>query len=585
MKVSDYMVEFLIKHKIQDVFGYPGGMVTHLMDSLDKYRGQITAHLNYHEQACAMAACAWAEITGRPGVAYATSGPGATNLLTGVACAYFDSVPCIFITGQVNTYEQKGDLTVRQRGFQETDIVAMARPITKAAFMVEKPEDVPAALDKAYSIAAGERPGPVLLDIPMDVFRGEVGEKPPLRSYQNETPQTLSCETCACEIMEILRKAQAPVILAGHGIALSGTAEVFREFARRVKIPVVTSMIAIDVLPADFPYAYGIIGAYGSRWANFIIDHSDCVLALGSRLDCRQTGVNKELFAPGAQILRVDVDAGEMANRVSRQERQYRAPLEAILPALSEKAAALPWNFQPWQACCAHIREELEKADSPQPGNLMVKEISRAAPAEAMITTDVGQNQVWTAQSWQVQDKQRVLFSGGHGAMGYGLPAAIGAAIAAKRPAICITGDGGLQMNIQEMQTVVRERLPIKIILFNNHALGMIHHFQEMYFEGNFAQTQDDTGFTVPDFSAIANAYGIRAAYHPDPKTLRALLGDQEPAFIEMPLPQSTYILPKLGLHKPIHQQEPALPPDIAGRVEEIYERFCSRENREETNE
>lgn len=574
MKVSDYIVEFLILHGIKDVFGYPGGMVTHLMDSLSKYKNQITAHVNYHEQACAMAACGWAEMTGLPGVAYATSGPGATNLVTGIACAYFDSIPCVFITGQVNTYEQKDDMHVRQKGFQETDIVSIVRPITKEAFMVKTPEDIPAALNQAFFTAMDGRPGPVLIDIPMNVFRGEV-EKPITLQILKKEQDIYTVERVAKEILRELAKAKLPVILAGHGIALSRTTSSFRAFVHKVGIPVVTSMIAIDAIPTEDTYAYGMIGAYGSRWANYIIDHSDCILSLGSRLDCRQTGVNKNLFAQNAKILRVDIDAGEMENRTNEIEQHYCVPLESLMPALEENAKKLTWDFCQWNECCSNIREKLKNVDSPQHGNVVVSGLNSLLPDNVIVTTDVGQNQVWVAQSLCVGENHRVLFSGGHGAMGYGLPSAIGAAIASKRPVICIVGDGGFQMNMQELQTVMRENLPVKIILFNNHALGMIHHFQEMYFGSNFVQTQVDSGFTVPDFPAIVKAYGIRAMENPSPETLQSVLSDSVPAFIEIGLPQSTYVFPKLGLNKPIHEQEPAIPSEIMEEVEAIYAGFC----------
>lgn len=566
MKVSDYIVEFLIANGIRDVFGYPGGMVTHLIDSFERNKDRITAHVNYHEQACAMAACGWAEITGLPGVAYATSGPGATNLLTGIACAYFESIPCIFITGQVNTYEQKGALGVRQRGFQETDIVSMARPVTKYACMISHAAQIPDALERAYTTAMDGRRGPVLLDIPMDVFRGEI-EQVPSTVKQKMSCTQWDCETPATEILSALCNSERPVILAGHGISLSGMRKEFREFVHLTGIPTVTSMVAVDTLPSNSAECYSMIGAYGLRWANFIINHSDCLLTLGSRLDCRQTGVNKALFAPCAKILRVDIDAGEMENQISAQERKYALALEQLLPELLKQAKEMYWNTASWRQRCDIIRAKLKPFEEPEPGNILVKQISTALPDNITITTDVGQNQVWIAQSLAVKDNQRVLFSGGHGAMGYSLPSAIGAVVATKRPVVCFVGDGGLQMNIQELEFVGRERLPIKIVLFNNHALGMIRHFQDMYFDGNHAQTDSGHGYTVPQFYNIAKAYGIRTIQPGEIGVLSDILEDDQPSFIELTLPETTHVFPKLGLNKPIHEQEPALPEKV---VEEI---------------
>ena len=570
MKASDYVVEFLIQHKITDIFGYPGGMITHFMDSLDKYRGQISAHLNYHEQACAMAACGWAEITGLPGVAYATSGPGATNLLTGIACAYFDSLPCIFITGQVNTYEQKGMLDVRQKGFQETDIVSMARPVTKRAVKINDVSELPETLEAMYQVSMEGRRGPVLLDIPMNIWRESI-KKTVSHDVRPVEKRELPTEI-AVDILHELQECHRPVILAGHGIILSGTREYFRAFVERAGIPTVTSMIAVDVLPSKSAYCYGMIGTYGNRWSNYLLNYSDCILSLGSRLDSRQTGTCRELFAPQAKLLRVDVDQSELKNRISAAEKDYTVLLEELLPVLLEKSKEIYWDFYSWQRCCMQVYSKLKHVDRMEAASLFAEKLGELCPDETVITTDVGQNQVWVAQSFGVKENQRVLFSGGHGAMGYSLPAAIGAAIATKQPVICITGDGGLQMNIQELQTVVRERLPIKIILFNNHALGMIHHFQELYFSSNFMQTDNRKGFTVPDFIGIAEAYGIRAVRYTNESLLKSILEDDVPAFIEVVLPQTTKIVPKLGLNKPLHEQEPPLSQELKNEISAIFQ-------------
>jgi acetolactate synthase-1/2/3 large subunit len=568
MKASDYIVEFLIKNGIRDVFGYPGGMVTHLMESLDKYREKISAHINYHEQAAAMAACGWAEITGLPGVAYATSGPGATNLLTGVACAYFESLPCVFITGQVNTYEQKQDVRVRQKGFQETDIVSMAKPVTKDAFMVSSAEELPEKLKYAFSLAQSGRKGPVLVDIPMNVFRGEVQLQ---AESAEEIPFESDADKAAADIIGHLRNAKRPVVLAGHGISVSKTRESFRAFVKAAGIPVVTSMIAVDVLPSDSEYSYGMIGAYGLRYANYIIDHSDCILTLGSRLDCRQTGVTKRFFAPGAKILRVDIDEGEMENKAHEDEIQYAADLKALMPRLCEAVKGEHFDFSNWIDTCKKVKSVLKDADAGNPGNEAAKSLGKLLPDDAVITTDVGQNQVWIAQAMECKENQRVLFSGGHGAMGYSLPAAIGAALASHKPVICCVGDGGLQMNIQELEFIVRERLPIKIVLFNNSALGMIHHFQEMYFNSNYVQTDNSKGYTVPDFSKVASAYGLRAvSFEEGEDKIRGILADPYPAFVTVHLPQTTHVFPKLGLNQPIHVQEPPLPETIKNELEQL---------------
>lgn len=569
MKISDYIVEFLAVNELTDTFGYPGGMVTHLMESFDKYRDQVKSYVNYHEQASAMAACAWAEITGVPGVAYATSGPGATNLLTGIACSYFESVPCIFITGQVNTYEQKDNMRVRQRGFQETDIVSMAKPITKAAFMVTEADQIPNALEYAYRMAMEGRRGPVLIDIPMNIFRGKIDAIP--HAVKLEEKQTAEDnDEMARDILAALSKARYPVILAGHGISLAGSQTIFRTLVDILQIPVVTSMIAVDVLPTDHIDNYGMIGAYGRREANFIIDHSDCILTLGSRLDCRQTGVNKAMFAPNAKILRVDIDEGELDNRTNELECHYHVSLQKLIPLLIEQAKNYEFSFERWRNCCQNIKRIIHANEMPEYANLLAEKLGKMLPDNIVITTDVGQNQVWVAQSMPFKENQRVLFSGGHGAMGYSLPAAIGASIASQKTVVCFCGDGGFQMNIQELEFLRREQLPVKIVLLNNQALGMIHHFQEMYFNSNYVQTDSRKGYTTPDFGEIAKAYGLKVISEKD--LTQEFFLEPGPGFVELKLPQTTHVYPKLGLNKPIHQQEPPLPETVMRELYELLE-------------
>ena len=577
MKASDYIVRFLKRQGVTDVFGYPGGMVTHLMESFDRCKDAPRAHICYHEQGCAMAACGWAELTGLPGVAYATSGPGATNLLTGIACAYFESLPALFITGQVNTYEMKGELQVRQRGFQETDIISIAKPITKLAMAVNDAAELPAALELAFRTAMEGRRGPVLLDIPMNVQRGEVDTEPGQIAFESGADNEEACRAAVSALCDALGRAKRPLILAGHGIALSGQRDAFRELVGQLGIPVVTSMIAVDALASHAPCNFGFVGAYGARPANWIVDHCDLLITLGSRLDCRQTGVNKSLFAPDAEIYRVDVDPGEMTNRVSETEHHIVLSLEELLPQLVRATKKLRPQTEAWNRVCAEAKELLSRIDVGNPGNDAAQALGKLLDPSAVVVTDVGQNQVWTAQSLEVRGEQRVLFSGGHGAMGYALPASVGAALATGGvPVICCTGDGGLQMNVQELQTVVREQLPVKIVLFNNHALGMIHHFQEMYFDSNYVQTDAAKGFVTPDFAALARAYGLRFVRWEDQNAeeLRVMLADNAPLFVEIPLPQTTHVFPKLGMNKPIHEQEPPVPPEIFVHLDQLL-RSC----------
>lgn len=560
MKVSDYIVEYLIKEGITDVFGYPGGMVTHLMDSFSKYKEQISAHVTYHEQGAAFAACGYAQVSGKPGVAYATSGPGATNLITGICDAFFDSIPTVFITGQVNTFESRGQYAVRQRGFQETDIVAMVAPVTKYAKYVESPDRIKYYLDSAFAAATTGRMGPVLLDIPMNVFRAEVDPD----VLQGATLQEVSAskETANKAVMTLttaLNRAKQPCCLIGNGVKIAKAQDTLIEFCHKFHIPMVTSMIAFDVVNDD-PQNYGFVGAYGDRTANFIVAKSDLVITIGTRLDVRQVGAKRENFAPDSQIVRFDVDGGELEYRVHENEISIQATMQETCQVLKRIENQCAYDFSAWIRICDEIKEELSGVDKQKTG-VIVNRISKNFPEGAVITTDVGQNQVWVAQSAELKKGQQVLFSGGHGAMGYSLPAAIGAYYASRKPVVCMTGDGGLQMNIQELQFIVREKIPVKIVVLNNDALGMIRHFQEMYFNGNYYQTKPAGGYSAPDFRKVAQAYGIRSICYDMnslPNTIQEF-NDALPVLVEVMINEDTYVFPKLEFGKPNQDQEPLL--------------------------
>lgn len=566
MKVSDYIVQFLIDKGIMDVFGYPGGMVTPLMDSFALYQDQISAHVTYHEQGAAFAACGYAQTSGKPGVAYATSGPGATNLITGIANAFFDSIPCIFITGQVNSYEAKGEYGVRQRGFQETDIVSIVKPLTKYAVKVDSAEDTPSILEKAYKISMSGRKGPVLLDIPMNVFRTEIEvDVVNDTSFMLDSKDESREQNISAIIRDALNKSSYPVIIVGNGVKSASAEGVLREELSRMNIPIVSSMIAFDVMN-EYPLYYGFLGAYGSRTANFIVAKSDLIITIGTRMDIRQVGANREGFAPDARIIRFDIDPGELDYKVHKNETQLVADVHEVARAF--ESIKTP-DFSPWIAVCDQIKSLLADKDSNRI-SYMMEEISNKIPDGVVITTDVGQNQVWVAQSFKVKPCQRVLFSGGHGAMGYSLPAAIGAYYGSgKKPVYCITGDGGMQMNIQELQFIARERLPIKIIVLNNNALGMIRHFQELYYDSRFFQTKPEGGYTSPDFERIAVAYGITSHSY-EVNDFISLKCSDEPELCQIMIREDTYVIPKLEYGKPNQDQEPLIDRELYRRIMEM---------------
>lgn len=556
MKISDYIVEYLIDKKIEHVFCYPGGMTTHLTDSFSKYNKKITQHLTYNEQGAALAACGYAQASGKTGVAYATSGPGATNLITGICNAFFDSVPCVFITGQVNTSESSAGLDIRQRGFQETDIVSLVSPITKYAVYADKPYKIKYYLDKAFETANSGRKGPCLIDIPMDILRADIDVASLEGFYTAKTKKEVD-ENSIAKIRSAIEQSKRPLLLVGNGVKISDQVDNLRKFLEKHQLPVVSSMLAVDVIGERSMY-YGFIGAYGCRTANFLAAKCDLLISLGSRLDIRQVGRDREKFAPGARIIRFDVDNAELNYKVHEDEIDVEIGIQKAIEVL-DKLIPSNLEYKEWLSVCNTIQTELKGIDE-MPSTSLMEEISNCFLDDTVITTDVGQNQVWASQSLRIKPGQRLLTSGGHGAMGYSLPAAIGACLANGRIVYSINGDGGLQMNIQELQTVIREKLPIKVLLFNNGALGMIRHFQEMYFEGNYVLTKEGNGFSNPDFEKIAEAYGFRYSFIKSSKDIvESEFVDSVPSFIEVRTNGNTYVKPKLEFGKPNQDQEPLI--------------------------
>jgi acetolactate synthase-1/2/3 large subunit len=580
MKVSDYIAEFLHERGVRCVFEMSGGMITHMLDSLCQ-QNEVAVVSTHHEQAAAFAADAFGRMTGIPGIAMATSGPGATNLLTGIGSCHFDSAPAVFITGQVNRHELKGTRAIRQLGFQETDIVSMATPITKAAWMVESPEDIPAALEKAFEIATSGRPGPVLLDVPMDVQRAGIivprknaassladnnnpGSTHPTvttTAQQDASDEPAIDEVFLSQMFAQMRQAKRPLILVGGGVRAGDALELARDFINRVGVPVVFSLMAVDVVPFDEPLRAGWIGSYGNRWSNLAIGRSDFMLVLGSRLDIRQTGSDTESFKGDRRIFHVDCEAGEMNNRVTGCD-VMTAELRPFFTAALAAAATQEFPERTaWLNEIADLRDlypdtaELAGTDGINP-NTFMHQLSAASRDAAAYVVDVGQHQMWAAQSLEIGTDQRFLTSGGMGSMGFALPAAIGAAFAAApRPVVVVAGDGGFQSNIQELQTVVRNRLPIKMVIINNECHGMVRQFQESYFDSRYQSTL--WGYTAPDFARVADAYGIDGRTVEQEADVEAALSwlwqdPAKPALLQVMISTYANAYPKIAFGRPM---------------------------------
>ncbi len=595
MKVTTYIAQFLAAQGVSCVFEMSGGMITHLLDSIHQ-QGDVRIVSVHHEQTAAFAADAAGRITGVPGVAMATSGPGATNLLTGIGSCFFDSSPSVFITGQVNRNEQKGDRAIRQLGFQETDIVSMALPITKAAWMVMEPEDVPEALERAFHIATEGRPGPVLLDIPMDVQRGDINVPAPVkmasaelgvRSAQSNgaqlngsanghsalrTPHSALDNDPAFwnEMWESLAKAKRPLILVGGGVNSARVVPQFRELVAALGIPVVYSLMAVDAVSYDDPFRAGWHGSYGNRWANLAIGRSDLLLVLGSRLDVRQTGADTRAFKGEREVFQVDVEPGEMNNRITG----CRTLLSHLQPFLEEALKQAPSHPLParkeWLDEIAELRQAWpdtkEVGDVPLINpNEFIHVLSRHSQAAGAYLIDVGQHQMWAAQSVELGEKQRFLTSGGMGSMGFALPAAVGAAAALNgQSVVVIAGDGGFQTNIQELQTIVRNGWPVKIVVINNNCHGMVRQFQESYFDSRYQSTL--WGYDSPDFVRVAEAYGIPGLTVSEPEKMEEaaawLWSDPtKPALLQVMVDTMTNAYPKIAFGKPMTEMEPFFQP------------------------
>jgi acetolactate synthase I/II/III large subunit len=541
-------------------------MITHILDSLEQ-KTKIQIVSMHHEQAAAFAADAMGRLTGVPGVALATSGPGATNLLTGIGSCYFDSVPAVFITGQVNTHELRGDRAIRQQGFQETDIVPMARPITKAAILVKEASELPAALTHAFELAMSGRPGPVLLDIPMNVQRGLIsGPAPSLAERKVEPVADLKKDYQS--IYEALSSAKKPLILAGRGIRASGSHELFMNFLKLAEVPVCLSLLGLDNLSFAHPLRVGFFGAYGNRWSNQAIAESDLLLVLGARLDIRQTGADTKFFS-SRKIIHVDVESAEINNRVQGSHAvvsDLREFLKGFNEFLSSKKKLVYGDWlkmiRSHQEKMSDV-EELKNIEGINPNRLM-HEISRVNTSAAY-SVDVGAHQMWAAQSLEIKADEQFMTSGGMGAMGFSLPAAIGAVIATGKPCTVIVGDGCMQLNIQELQTIVRKKLPVRIIVLNNKSLGMIRQFQDSYFDSRHQSTV--WGYSAPAFDKVAEAYGVPArVVNNESETKDALnwlfASAEGPRLVHIHLSPKTNVYPKIAFGRPLHQMEPSFKPE-----------------------
>jgi len=566
MKISDYVINTLASEGVTHVFEVCGGALGHLLDSLYG-RSDIRTVSMHHEMAAAIAAEGYSRASENIGVAMATSGPGATNLITGIGSCYFDSIPCLFITGQVNTYEYKFDRPVRQIGFQETDIVTIVKPIVKNAVLVKDPENTQKILEESISIAKTGRPGPVLIDLPLNIQRSSI--EPSIKSTHKIQPSDsgIPDKKLIDEINSLIKNSTRPLILAGGGVRSSKATKDLLTFAHTTGIPVVVTLMGLDSFPHDDRLYVGMIGTYGNRYANLTIANTDLIIALGTRFDTRQTGTKPETFARAARIIHVDIDAHELNNKI-KSDIPVNMDIKVFLNSLNVNSHNFnKKNYSVWVERINSFRLKYSIDTKPVNNDIppyqFLKEVSDALPGNAIICVDVGQNQMWAAQTLVVKKSQRFLTQGGMASIGSALPMAIGASFGKPdRIIVVITGDGGLQLNIQELQTVYHHNLPIKIILLNNNGYGMIRQFQEQYFQGRLQSSV--IGYSNPDFQKVVKAYNISGrkistAQEVKP-ALEALFCDFKPGFLEVIIDPKFTVIPKLSVNKPVEDQEPELP-------------------------
>ena len=515
MKVADYITEYLAKTGTERAFVFTGGAIAHVIDSLRHHRGKLDYIVVQNEQVGAMAAEAYSRTTGKLGVAAATSGPGATNLITGIAGAWYDCIPALFLTGQVRTWElTREDDRLLQRGFQEVDIVDSVKKITKYATIVKRPEDIRYEMEKAIYMAYEGRPGPVLLDLPMDVQWADIEPQKlmPFCPPKTETKSNASYVALS-QAAELLKNSKTPLFVCGGGVRHGDAGRKLLDFCAKHPIPVISSYAGYDVMPYDHPCNAGVMGQFAHPTANFLTSQADVIVCLGARNSIKQVGNNADGFAPQAKIVSVNVDEGELLDGRVRIDAAVKMDAGDFLAAISDQMPKLTPQWRDYARgllVAAHTeRTYKDEANYPDP-HFIVSQLSEKMSEEAIIIPDVGQNVMYTCQHIRLSGKQRLFSSWGNSPMGYSLPAAIGAASGnPDKQIVCVIGDGGLQVNIQDLQTVKQYRLPIKIFLFNNSCYATIHEFQDGNLGRRYEATDLEHGYSHPNFQKIADAYDL----------------------------------------------------------------------------
>ena len=546
---SDLVLETLRDLGIDTIFGYPGGAVLPLYDAIYNFKG-IRHILGRHEQGCLHEAEGYAKSTGKLGVAVVTSGPGATNAITGIADAMSDSVPLLVFTGQV------ARAGIGKDAFQEADIVGITMPITKYNYQVRETADIPRIITEAVHIATTGRPGPVVIDLPKDVSALETdfiySPEVNLPSYQPTLdPNDMQIK----KILKQLSKAKKPVLLAGGGISYAEASKELNEFAERYQIPVVTSLLGQGTIATSHPLFLGMGGMHGSFAANIAMTEADFMISIGCRFDDRLTG-NPKTFAKNAKVAHIDIDPAEIGKIISADIPVVGDAKKALQMLLAEPTVHN--NTEKWIEKVTKDKNRVRSYDKKervvQP-QAVIERIGELTNGNAIVVTDVGQHQMWTAQYYPYQNERQLVTSGGLGTMGFGVPAAIGAKIAnPEKEVILFVGDGGFQMTNQELAILNIYKVPIKVVMLNNHSLGMVRQWQESFYEGRTSESVFDT---LPDFQLMAQAYGIKNYKFDNPETIEKdleVILEDVPMFIEVDISRKEQVLPMVPAGKSNHE-------------------------------